>query len=58
MVQAGVNLQDIRHQIEKQELYRRHFTVQAITNTECLTLTMSDLDVIKRDFSEQMISFL
>jgi hypothetical protein len=42
--------EDIDQYIEDAVLSKRAFTVQAVTNLRSVTLSMSDIDIIKTDF--------
>ena len=55
---SGISIHEICRKMEKRELDRRYFTVQAIANSEFLVLSMSDLDIVKRDFISQMTDFI
>lgn len=49
---------DVERHVDKSLLSRRAFTVQCISNMECLSLTYTNIDVIKKDFKTPMIKFI
>ena len=49
---------DIERRADRSFLSRRAFSVQCIYNMECLCLSFTDLDLIKKDFRISMTNFI